>query len=104
VGTLGEAKDKRIVHLFRWKSYLHWILCFSPLLTPLLFFSHPFMSHTVPTPPTLGDSAVNTLYVSGIAFSAALGSYLFGFDIGGGYECAIQAGRAARGRPLRIGW
>jgi hypothetical protein len=42
------------------------------LLTPLLFFSHPFMSHTIPNPPTLGDSAVNTPYVAGIAFSAAL--------------------------------
>jgi hypothetical protein len=62
------------------------------------------MSHTVPTPPTLGKSAINTPYVSGIAFSAALESYLLGFDIGGGYEHTMQAGPAARGQPLRIGW
>jgi hypothetical protein len=62
------------------------------------------MSHTVPTPPTLGKSAINTPYVSGIAFSAALESYLFGFDIEGGYKYDIQAGSAAHGQPLRIGW
>ncbi|MBO2012938.1 sugar porter family MFS transporter [Hymenobacter negativus] len=38
------------------------------------------MSHAIPAPPALGDSAVNTSYVVGIAFIAALGGYLFGFD------------------------